>query len=304
MKKYLAVAVILLFIGVAIAPSINANINRKSEIKPLRKNFLISFPSNLEIEMDEYEGRLPIHQSVTIHFTVQYWVDIPDVLLRSPFRWLKNWFLFGNIITPLQTINFSLLDVPEWCHPYISYPDLRIEVDNTPQVIMNNLIIMVEIEAPAEPFTFTLRAEASKLKRVEAIKCDYQVTLTPDFIPAIQISTENPFVYAPPNQYTSIPIALKNLGNALTKVTSRIVTDLEGWVTYITPEIFIPVNYTLNVTFACIPPDDFYGNQTIELKFEVSHWLWTDAPTLSVGYLITAYYPYPPLTCRESAYFR
>jgi hypothetical protein len=294
LKKILVLMIVFLFVGFFVVSSINASRFDDNEFKPFWPPEYISFPSHVEIEMEEYEGRLPIDVSVNIPINISYWVDIPDGLWNLPFKYLKYRMLFGLYYQPMQVVNLTLVDVPEWCNVYLSSPEIMIDIDNTPQVAQTNMIITARVEAIAEPFTITINADVPSLKRICAVECDYDITFTPEFLPSFSINPGTSMVYTPPKEFTLLSIKLKNTGNTLMKINSEVTSNLEGWITYATPEIFIPYGFEVNITFICISPEDFKGSESITIDFTASHWLWNDSTTHTESIYLTLYYPNPP----------
>jgi hypothetical protein len=81
----------------------------------------------------------------------------------------------------------------------------------------------------------------------------------------------------------------------ITKITAEIINtdELDGWIVYVTPETYLPLDSSINVkvTFFCIPPIDFKGNQTILLQFIPSRWSNSEETGNPLNITTTAHYP-------------
>ncbi len=198
-KKCLFVGIILLFIGVAIVPSISFTIVKASNYNVLIKEetqhaqrissneyFPEGFPwftykTYLIIEYDEeyvnqttftpgYAYSIPIH--------IGYRADVPDWILQTlpwPLNW---WYLFHSIIAPMMIINLSAENVPNWTHIYFSSSHLFINIDNKLTMIRNDVIVSIPYSAPLGPFTFSVLAEASGIHRISGCSMSRNITLT------------------------------------------------------------------------------------------------------------------------------
>ena len=133
----------MLIVVFLVFPTMTPATARGTDYKATRTPFLFSFNSYIDIDYEPYNEPLPIDQSINIPLTVRYWVDVPGALLHSPFFRLKNWFLFGTFIAPMQKIHLSVLNEPEWCTAYISNPNLLVDIDNEVKEVTTNLIISV-----------------------------------------------------------------------------------------------------------------------------------------------------------------
>jgi hypothetical protein len=187
-RKCLAVGIILLFIGVAIAPSINSNVakafNDSSHLNggntdlATRIHFYDSSPGRfLFIHFNSYiilaydkdyvnETTFTPGHAYAIPVQIGYRVAVPNWLLHYHFRALKNWFLFHSFIAPNMIINVSAGNVPTWADIYPASPNIYVDIQNEFIVTTTTLVVSFETQAPPGPFHFSLNATAPALHRI------------------------------------------------------------------------------------------------------------------------------------------
>ena len=150
LRRSLAAGIILLFVGIAIAPSIsftvvkasNDNVFIKEEAQHAQRissneYFPERFPwftfkTYLIIEYDEeYVNQTTFTPgcAYSIPISIGYRADVPDWLLSLPWP-LNWWYLFHSIIAPMMIINLSAENVPNWTLIYFASEQLIVNIDN------------------------------------------------------------------------------------------------------------------------------------------------------------------------------
>lgn len=270
-KKLLFITAISLLLLIPVIPAKESS----GQVSEGKKAPWLLFDSILKISYDSEVVNhtvFPPDVAVSIPITVQYKNDMPHQILSN---YLLRLLFLPDIILPQVQASIYTVNSPPWADISFSSKKILFSITDIFITAQVNLIIIIHINAPARPYTFRIKAETPSISRIEDAEAFSDLTITPQYIPDLSLIC-NPSLQAPPNQLTFIPVALWNDGNDITKVTTEIVNinELNGWIIYITPELYLPPNPSLrvNVTFFCIPPFDFEGNQTIELRFTPSRW--------------------------------
>jgi hypothetical protein len=171
--------IILILLLINIIPSvygINAIISRDLLLND--RPYLISYNSylDLEINITALNEPIQINQSVIVPITIEYWTNIPDFFLKIPFR-IRNYFLFGNIISPLQTIYLKVLNIPSWVNICFDASFIIISIPFSGDIkdVTINMIITITNEVPKESYCIDIIAECDDIKRLSG--CDIQSTI-------------------------------------------------------------------------------------------------------------------------------
>ena len=233
---------------------------------------LFSFNSYIDIKYDPelLNKELPINKAVNMPITFSYWTDIPENFLRFAPWQIRNIILFGSMITPMQIIYLDVVNTPDWATIYFSEPELFVGFPTEENIreISTSLIIMIHDDAPAETYLLRLKAETYSLKRINGFSYQESIDFTPIYRPIISIGPLDNTIMTPPNQISFVPINITNEGNAKTRVTSEIVSELAGWSASIIPsQVILSIDETEQMTLVLMPPQYFEGIQQIELSF-------------------------------------
>jgi hypothetical protein len=277
LKTIKAITLIMMFILTSFAGNIVFHEN-ETTVSAARPK-IISFNSYIDYEYDisPLNQPLSIDQVVSIPITVKYSTDIPDFFNIIPFP-INFYILFGQPIGPMQKISLEIVDKPDWANIYISTPDVLTDIpfdSEEPEEKTVNLVFSPKIEAPAEPYTITIRASCPPIGRVNEFSYEESISFTPSFIPTIGITVDNPIREVTPHESVNFKITIHNDGNKITRVTPDIVTASEDWKAIINPtQKEIPANDDATFTFSIIAPFDFgwhneYENFKIDFKSEV-----------------------------------
>jgi len=230
----------------------------------------------------------PDGPAVHIPLYIKYKIDVPNNLLRPPFRILKTYFLFQRLFIPAQQCLITPLNTPDWAAISITPTNPFIEISNQFKTSTAILSIAVHWGAPAQAYNLHILAETFQLGRISANSAELQILFCPQYIPLLEISCDQPYFTAPPNQTTYNTLEITNLGNAETLVTIN-VTQIPGWSLFTDPtQLMIDVGNTKPCTVIIRPPADFHEEQAITLSFTPSHLGQVGTP---VSIVLHAHYP-------------
>lgn len=286
MIKHLKTFKASIIIGIVFISCIPYLVTNDSTVSAAR---LISFRSYMDLEYDPsiLNEPLQIDVAIAVPIKVLYWTDIPDGLKIIKPWMLRNLFLFGSSIGPMQTIHLELLETPSWANIYFSTADLITDIPfagDGKKPINTTLIISPRVEAPAESQRISIKLSCEAIKRLGSYTFQKDIPFTPSFIPTLSIHTENPVRTAGPHQSVSFSIAVKNQGNKITRVTPKIIGADQRWIPTINPPNFeVNPNQESVFVFSVISPYDFgwhneYGRFEINFFYEVYPYR-TDSPT-------------------------
>ena len=145
--------------------------------------YLISYNSylDLDINITDLNEPIPINRSVIVPIAVEYWTNIPEFFLKLPFR-IRNYFLFGSFIGPLQAINLDVLNIPDWANIYIDTSYILIGIPYSGEVndVSVNLIINITNDAPKEMYCIDIIAECDDIKRLNGADIQLVICFTPE----------------------------------------------------------------------------------------------------------------------------
>lgn len=292
-RKCLAIGIILLFVGIIVTPTTALETKKtlKTKIIP---NPIIKFYTwmSMELEPDDWEvlqQPLMPGDTLTIHFTVGYGAAIPDFLLQPPFQRIKNFIIFGRFTNYPQKITLSVGNVPSWADVSFINQELYIDISNTPHYATATLLLTIGEEAPATVHCIEVTATAPGRHRIEEVQLTTKFNFAVQWIPQINISTNQTTIRTPPNTMTNVSMNVTNEGNGVTLINIT-TPEIEGWSITSTPQwIVLPVGFTEHVLIHITPPADFQGTQEIELLFSLFSQGGLPAPPLI--FTLTAYYP-------------
>jgi hypothetical protein len=108
---------------------------------------------------------------------IGYWAEIPSWLLHSPFRSLKNWFLFHSFIAPNMIINMSTKSTQPWVKIYPVDPNILVDIQNEMVVIPCTVVIELDPQAAPGPFVFSVTALAPAVHRINGFVTTMNIPL-------------------------------------------------------------------------------------------------------------------------------
>ena len=134
--------IIIILILCNLSPCLTAGSSRKSDTITSDENItnqnipIPSFHQYIDCTYDhnivENASYIPGGPPVYIPFNISYWTDIPEYLLKIPFKHLMNLFLFGKF-SRIQTINLEVLNEPDWAVIIFNNSNLSFEIDTDKQ---------------------------------------------------------------------------------------------------------------------------------------------------------------------------
>jgi hypothetical protein len=298
-RKALVFAVIVLFVGAGVVPSISGRHIQEDLESPrlhqcLNKGIL---QGNIELtyDLNDIPSTItPEQDTVRVHLYFNYYVSG----LGSKFIVPK---FFRNRTVPVK---LSVENVPEWCSysitPDYVYLPIGMEKSDHPQIAL--LTLSVNRSAPAfQTFSVNIRAKASSVKGpfgiIKIIKNAENmipIEFKPGYYPDLDIDL-NQTVYMHPGtgETTNVSIKLTNYGNARIRVSTEIIDPPEGWSIRIHTEIFLgtPVlneDNTGELVLQLVPPWDFFNDvEQVNLSFKYMAWGHPDTGISESSFLIT-----------------
>jgi len=289
LKKINILSITLIFIIIITSNIIIAEDNKIDD-------YIISFNQYLDIEIDSSFLIDPVHLETEILIPVKiiYWTNIPDDFLKIIPRLIRNIILFGSIIEPTQEIHLEAINIPVWS--YINFTGNNIPFSiprgNNKKESTTNIIINLDKNATAQPYTVTIKGFCKNIGRINKFTYHVDFVFIPKYNPCISIDYEND-VYTPPNIPINIDINVTNCGNKISIVTSTIITkNLDFTPTINPPQYVIDIDSANNFIFSAIGPYDFSGNFVMQIKLMVEVYPYrVDSP--SEEYLININLHYP-----------
>jgi hypothetical protein len=209
---------------------------------------------------------IPGGPPVYIPLKISYWTDIPEYLLKIPFRYMINLLLFGKFFGT-QTVYLDVVYEPDCAVITFSNATVSFEIENDKQIAYTDLIITCLENAPSEPYMIEIETEAPALLLLSAYVYSKSLSFTPQYIACLSIEWDSN-VITPPLEPTNISINITNCGNWDTRVRAYLLNGLVNWLFLLNPSIFdIAIDKTKQMTLTIIPPKDFHDMETIKLQF-------------------------------------
>lgn len=259
------ILVLLLLSLATIGPVVSADENTAAEDRVK----LFSFQSYIDITADDaaLNKNLLIDQSINVPLTITYSTDVPDNFLQFLPWQLRNIILYGSMIGPMQQITLEVLDKPDWADINLAKNDILTNIpnENNPIEKTTSLILSPYEEAPAQPYTITLKASCDQIGRINKFSTQITISFTPSFVPTITIIPENPTRTVGPRESVNFEIKIKNEANKKARITPRINTSASEWSPTINPPFFdILPGAEESFTFSVYSPYDFGWHNEIQ----------------------------------------
>jgi len=152
---------------------------------------LFSYNSYLQISYDtsSLNKELELGKTTIVPVTVTYKSDIPsDFMQFFPWR-LRNLVLYGSMTAPQQTINLSILEVPSWADISLSSDQISVDIPVEGNAIEEQITVSITPSelAPAQPYTFKLRASCGIIGRVNEFRTEVNIVFTPQYDPDVDL---------------------------------------------------------------------------------------------------------------------
>lgn len=271
-RKCLAIAIILLFVGAGIVPSTAKPLRETANTVPhpgnifgLNSNILISWDAN-----ETKEPLIPQGCACKVILNVSFWV---------------TWGIFGRLINYLYKyepliMKLSVVDFPEWCNAFTPAETFYVNIprnENTYYEIHTYLTVRVhQINAPAfEVFPVTMQATIEPLygpfgffQVMQGTTQVVNVTFTVAYLPMFNIQLpEGNVIETPPLIQVELPMRITNLGNGKTIVENEVVNHSSDWTVSIPAQVILDVDEYKDINLTIIAPSNFSGEKTITVSF-------------------------------------
>lgn len=263
-------ALVLLLLSIAImGPVVSAEDTTTTADQTDQNPKLFSFNSYIQIAYDTapLNENLQIDESKNVPITITYKTDVPSDFLRILPWQLRNILLYGSMIGPMQQISLEILDEPEWADITLAKKDILtdIPVQGSPTTEQTSLILSPYEEAPAQPYTITLRASCGQIGRINAFSTAVDIVFTPSFVPTVTIVPERPTRTVGPRESVNFEIRVKNEANKKARITPRLNTSAPDWSPTINPPFFdVLPGSEEKFTFSVYTPYDFGWHNEIQ----------------------------------------
>lgn len=188
--------------------------------------------------------------------------------------------LLANLLFPFYKdkqvdINLDIVDMSKGCTAILDQRTLTTVISDEPQELTAKLSVSVDETAPAYGDGYVkfnvsvdpLKGPLGLINYIDGFEQEFTVNFAPAYLPLIDIELPqgNFYEIAPFNE-TEIPVTIKNLGNAKTKVFVEVENASESF------NIFLN-NVTLDfpdgekTIYMTVIADNKFDEETIKLKF-------------------------------------
>ncbi len=265
-RKTLSILILaILFISFSLVSNASGN-NSLSNEESSPKRF--SFNSYIRIEYDatKLNKDLDVDQSINVPLIISYETDIPEGLFSKYWR-VKNFFLYGSTIGPTQQITLEVLKQPDWADIILAQGNLLVDFPSkgNPIKVETSLIFSPYEDAPAQPYTITIKATSEQFGRINGFSTTADILFTPSFVPTVTIITEKPTRTIHPKESVNFNIQVKNEANKKARITPQLITPTPGWSPTINPPFFdVLPGEEQSFIFSVYTPFDFGWHDQIE----------------------------------------
>lgn len=281
-RKGLVVVLILLLIGILVAPIIaqeigksvqpsNASDNDMSRFIILRGGFGLDSTIRLSWNASETEKPLePGGAPRSVNLTVTY-----STLVNHQF--IDKFILLYCLLThQYVTVTLEVGEIPSWCTVSLSNSQLQFPINCNESSQVITLAVALDENAPAYELikvplntsVDTIRGPFGLFHFVNGYDNTAILHFIPGYFAHIIVIPENDSMVVIPNESSYLRIYITNAGNARTVVFGNVVHTPPGdWITLITPQIVLDVNMTSVAYLFVVPPFNFNGTDTIIISF-------------------------------------
>jgi len=270
-SKYVALGIVVSFIGTCIFPSTATPLAITENVVPHPGSYF-GLNSNIEICWDANQTEEPIIPRGSmrlVQLDISFWV---------------TWGVFGRLISyllrsQLFTMQVSIIEKPEWCNAIISQKNLSSTIpreENNPMILHDYLTVGVDEDAPAFevfPVTIQVTVESARgplglLTLMQGTNRTVDVTFNVAYKPLIQpFFPQTDIIETPPLVQVELPIGIKNLGNGRTIVANEVVHYPEGWIVSLPAQLILDVDEYKEMNLTIIAPSNFSDEETITVSF-------------------------------------
>jgi hypothetical protein len=282
-RKYIAVGIILLFVGASLVPAIVQSSESPSlpTTRSAQKNdgslsilpgggFALDSVIQLSWNASETEEPLePGGAPRSINITVTYHILVSTFIGKFILRYCL-------LTHQYVTVSLGIGDIPSWCTASLSNHELRYLITGNESSQLITLTVAVDEHAPAyglcrvpvQASVDTLYGPFGFLPFVNEYNLTSNLYFRPGYFAHIVVIPENDSMAVIPNESSYLRIFITNAGNARTVVSGSIVRTPPGdWITMMTDQIVLDENMTSVAYLFVVPPVTFNGTDTIILSF-------------------------------------
>ncbi len=269
--KYLAVGIILMFVGTSILPA-TATPLHQTENKISHPWGFFGLSSSITITWDANETKEPLIPRGCTR----------TVTLNTLFRIAEGVFgrLIHNLLNGKQvTIQVSVVETPEWSSAALSQETITCTIvrnENDYSMLHTSLTVAVDENAPAfELFPVTIQATVEPLHGPFGVFTVLQgtpkivnVTFSVAYKPLLGfVFPETDIIETPPQIQVELPIGIENKGNGRTTVENEILDYPNDWIVALPSQVILDVGEYKEINLSIIAPLNFSGVEAITLGF-------------------------------------
>ncbi len=292
-NKGICIVIVSLIIGLAFTPIAVSQVDKVHDNTTERGLFTLEADIKVTYNAKELSEKIPpLGGYNLVHINVSY----------------KVRGMFATALLPIikrkwssMPIKLSLEDVPEWADilivPDIVYPEFDTQWSTKEAFLF---ISVQDSMAPAnvpniiqlclEPEYEYLHGPLGIIPLLHSSNRTAELAFTVDYYPLISVTPENDTIETPPGQQVTLPISIKNLGNAETVVTIDKLEYPDDWHVYIVHNVKVDINEEIQVSLSLVSPKNFSGNQTIRLAFTPSYFAWPEDKGVTQFISVLAHY--------------
>jgi len=248
----------------------------------------------------------PISEVRNIGIKLRYRPFLPETKIPLLNRLLSFGFkgLFAFIIQ--VKVHLSVENVPSWCT--VSLAPTDVYADLSPEGYEANITLSVSVDkdAPAQPFTLTIKAHTdgyyNPLVGVQESEGVLTAQLMPGYVPLISVETpQSQIKTTTPGKSVVFPIKVTNYANYDTRIRFRITNVPRGWNVQSVPEVIVGSTAqgkenAETVTLTVLPPF------TIGWHHEIETFMLEVTPERAYGELIQGSPLYIPLVVENRGF--
>jgi hypothetical protein len=282
-RKYVAVGIILLFVGASLTPAIVQSRDSPSlpTILSAQKTDMglsilpgrgFALDSIIQLSWNASETEEPLEPGGaprSINITVTYHILVSTFIGKFILRYCL-------LTHQYVTVSLGIGDIPSWCTASLSNHELRYLITGNESSQLITLTVAVDEHAPAyglcrvpiHASVDTLHGPFGFLPFINEYNLTSFLYFQPGYFAHIVVIPENDSMAVIPNESSYLRIFITNAGNARTVVSGSIVRTPPGdWITMITDQIMLDVNMTSVAYLFVVPPVNFNGTDTIIISF-------------------------------------
>lgn len=272
MQKRLTAVCIIVVLCTLITPCTAAAESETNAVQ--QKIFHKEFSSYIRIQYDStvLNSEISLENTVNIPITIIYQTNIPSYFLRFSPGQIRNYILYGSAVAPLQEIHLEILNKPWWADIQLTTDTLLMDIpyDGVEATGQTTLLITPSVDAPAQAYTFQIKASCEDVGILLGDESIYSITFTPEWVPHTSFNMDDTTITAPAGSLVNAKIEVTNEGNADVLVIGVIPEEYPRWGICLTPSyLMLHPDETKHITLHVGIPQNCTNNcyQTIQIDF-------------------------------------